>query len=284
MLGRKEWNVKRIAEYKDAFKDKGDTKRILGEIENLKRQLNNLDKRIRIFESRSNEASAAVTAVSKVPQKLIDDRKQLQSQLDLQRKGYSAMSTRVKYTHCSIAPNAQYGVAGNLIPGLSHNPAPRVTFQTGMSKATIGGGISNQSLRYGDGVVKSLAYPNKPLWNTSLANALGLDTNPQGVLVTVAIMFWGGWGKEDAFVLNKRAVDAGKFDMYKETEYSSEAKLVGESPEKFEMPPVSVGDDVNQYNNVQENGLPLYGARLTSGNVIIGKSEDDNGGWEKEED
>jgi DNA-directed RNA polymerase beta subunit len=202
---------------------------------------------------------------------LLNTVKQLNADTDLAKIEYQRQTAIKIPTHCSLHPSALFSISAALIPGVGHNPAPRNTYQANMFKAGMGAGLLNQSLRVGDSSIKTLAYPNNPLWQSNLAESVGLDENPHGVTVTVAIMSWHGWGKEDAFVFRKGAVDAGMFHMWKEVEYRVTAKIAGQNQESFRRPPISSHLDPKVYQHIDENGLPAIHARLSPGDIVVGK-------------
>lgn len=259
-----EWNVKRISRYDDMVGFNEQLEEAALYVVKKKLELKYASVQSRQSDQREGHEESKDDAMS---QKI----KRLTSEIESAELQLKRLNAIPRPTHCSMDPQAQFGISAALIPGLSSNPAPRVTYQANMAKSAMGAGLSNQSLRFGDTAVKSLVYPTRPLWKTQLTDVVGLDENPQGVQVNVAIMYWNGWGKEDAFIFNKRSVDSGMFDMWKETEYRSTAKISGANQESFKRPKSLKSEDPKSYRYIDENGLPAIHARLNSGDVVIGK-------------
>ena len=171
-----------------------------------------------------------------------------------------------KYTHCEIDPTATMGLAASIIPLANHNQGPRLSYQCGMGKQSLGVYHSNRSSRF-DTTAKTLAYPTRPLFETQMNEILGLNEMPAGSNVIVAIMTYTGYNQEDALIMNKASVDRGLFRqvIYKST------KSVQKKNEYFGRPEIRPDEPAHRYAAIDDNGLPILGAFVRDGDCIIGK-------------
>jgi DNA-directed RNA polymerase II subunit RPB2 len=163
------------------------------------------------------------------------------------------------------------GTSASLIPLPEHNQGPRNTFQTSMGNQSMGVVHSNLSTRF-DTTAKSLAYPNRPLFETQMYRVLGLDEMPAGQTVIVAIMTYGGFNQEDSIIFNQGSIDRGLFLMVVTKSYKAIAKSTGNSEvaETFEYPAVKKGDPM-LYEALDSNGIARVGADVGEGYVLISK-------------
>jgi hypothetical protein len=97
----------------------------------------------------------------------------------------------LQHTHCEIHPSFIFGVCVNLIPYVDHIQAPRITYQSAMSKQAIGIYCSNAEYRC-DTVTHVLCHPEKPVVQTHLSELLHYDKMASGSNVIVAVACYGG--------------------------------------------------------------------------------------------
>lgn len=195
---------------------------------------------------------------------------QAQDQLD------KATSSR-PYTHCELDPQAILGIAACLIPWPNHNQAPRNTYQVSMGKQALGVYHANHANRF-DGKTKILAFPNRPMLETEMYEAVGLNTRGPGQNVTVAFMAYPNT-EEDSFIIKKEFLDNGGFRIVKYLTYKTVVRhMVGDVIENLVKPEPRLGEDKDRYKYIQSggpnspvNGLPLLGAPLKQGDCVIGK-------------
>ena len=114
------------------------------------------------------------------------------------------------YTHSEMDPTAILSIAIGIIPLPETNPGPRLTYQAGMGKQSLGIYHSNHSRRF-DTTSKVLAYPSRPMFETQFNEMIGLNELPAGETVIVAITTYTGFAQEDAIVMAQGAIDRGLF-------------------------------------------------------------------------
>ena len=194
-------------------------------------------------------------AIQDVKQRLSDARQVLKEE-----------QTKRAYTHCEMDPTAVYSISSTLIPMLNRNQGPRNTYQASMGKQALGIYHSNHTTRF-DTTAKTLAYPNRPLFETQMNEVIGLNEMPAGEQVILAIMAYTGYNQEDSVIMNKSAIERG---LFRQVIYKS-YKTVVESGESLQRPSVRPGEPGERYSAIAENGLPRIGAVVREGDCIIGK-------------
>ena len=170
-----------------------------------------------------------------------------------------------RYTHSEMDPTAILSIAIGIIPLLETNPGPRLTYQAGMGKQSLGIYHSNHSKRF-DTSAKVLAYPSRPMFETQFNDIIGLSELPAGETVIVGITTFTGYSQEDAIVMAQGSVDRGLFRSVVYKTYKSVLK----PNEKFTRPTMKKGEE-EKYAAIDENGIPILGASVKEGHVIIGK-------------
>jgi len=170
-----------------------------------------------------------------------------------------------RYTHSEMDPTAILSIAIGIIPLLETNPGPRLTYQAGMGKQSLGIYHSNHSKRF-DTSAKVLAYPSRPMFEAQLNDIIGLGELPAGETVIVGITPFTGFSQEDAIVMAQGSVDRGLFRSVVYKTYKSVLK----PNEKFTRPSMKKGEE-EKYAAIDENGIPILGASVKEGHVIIGK-------------
>jgi DNA-directed RNA polymerase II subunit RPB2 len=180
------------------------------------------------------------------------------------------------YTHCEVDPQATLGIAASLIPHPENNQSARNTFQAAMSKQAMGIYHSNHLNRF-DGKTKVLAYPTRTLYESQLSKFVGLNSSGQGTNVMLAFGTTQGYTQEDAFVINKAAIDVGLFRNFKYIQYRAFLRTTNSIIEKLGKPHIKVGEDPNRYKFINDNGLPTIGAYLKQDDVVIGIIRTANG-------
>jgi DNA-directed RNA polymerase II subunit RPB2 len=179
-----------------------------------------------------------------------------------------------RFTHCEIDPQATLGLTASLIPYIGHNPGPRNTYQTSMSKQALTTYNSAHLNRF-DGSVKVLAYPQVSLVPTLMERILGKERLARGQNITIAITTAGtlGFTQEDSFIINKSTIELGKLRIIKYFDYKTEIVKNKYITEELRRPPESM---TKFSSKVGSNGLPYIGTRMESGDVVIGKVQKNN--------
>jgi hypothetical protein len=121
-------------------------------------------------------------------------------------------------THMELHPSFIFGLSTGFIPFASHNPAPRATFQTSMSNATIG--VASFANRW-ESTKYVLEYPQHPLVETQVQKTIKtlpaltncvimLDANPFGqVLPPYPVYHSLTLTQEDSIIINRSSIEFG---------------------------------------------------------------------------
>ena len=178
------------------------------------------------------------------------------------------------YTHCEIHPAMVLGICASIIPFPDHNQAPRNTYQSAMGKQAMGVYVSNFLARY-DTTAHVLYYPHKPLAGTKSMRYMHSNDLPAGHNAIVAISCYSGYNQEDSIIFNQSAVDRGFFRSCFYRTYRDDAKRsvrTGGS-ETFAKPDhsITMGLKRASYDKIDNDGLAIPGARVSGGDIIIGK-------------
>lgn len=175
-------------------------------------------------------------------------------------------------TYVEIHPSMMLSVCSSIIPYPDHSQSPRNTYQSAMSKQAIGIYSTANNLRT-DTSVHQLLYPQKPLVRTSPSEAMNMSEMGSGMNVVVAICCYTGFNQEDSIIINKSAIDKGLFRSYVYKTISTIEKTINNSSyEKIEIPSVNIRISSNCYTKLDDDGLIKVGSKVTTGDVIIGKT------------
>ena len=190
----------------------------------------------------------------------------------------SKLINKKQITHCDIDPTAMMSIAASIIPYAHKMQAPRNTYQASHGKQALGIFSTNHKSRM-DTSSKVLAYPSRPLFEPQMNDLIGLNQQPAGQMVTLALMTYGGWEQEDAIVLNRASVDRGLFMSIKYYDKSNVLEKGMHTPDdpdtsiayhdEFGIPPKNRDDDV--YRHLGEDGMPKLNSYVKEGDCIIGK-------------
>eukprot|EP00747_Dinoflagellata_sp_TGD_P159002 gnl/TRDRNA2_/TRDRNA2_177864_c0_seq2.p1 gnl/TRDRNA2_/TRDRNA2_177864_c0~~gnl/TRDRNA2_/TRDRNA2_177864_c0_seq2.p1 ORF type:complete len:1194 (+),score=-61.88 gnl/TRDRNA2_/TRDRNA2_177864_c0_seq2:82-3663(+) len=123
--------------------------------------------------------------------------------------GYGG-SPGLYFTHTEIGPRQTLSLVAGLIPYSEHNQSPRNTYQSQMSKQTIGTPSHDTKYRM-DTKIYRLQSPQAPILRTEAYDKYNIDEYPSGTNTIVAVLSYTGYDMEDAIVVNKAAVDLGIF-------------------------------------------------------------------------
>jgi len=177
----------------------------------------------------------------------------------------------LRYNLCEMDPSAIYGVSTSVVPYTNYTMMPRVSYQAAHNRQAMGPVRSQQM----ETTFKCLNYPSRPLIETQTHDLLGLTKLPAGQMAMVAIMSYA-YNQEDAFIVNKAALDRGLFrytvtKTYREKiiplRKNSKSKNVNEV---FRFPDIK---DVErpQFHAISNDGTPILYKYVKEGDVIIAK-------------
>lgn len=175
------------------------------------------------------------------------------------------------FSHLEIHPAAILGMSASNIPFAQHNQAPRNVYQCAMGKQAIGVDASNTTTQLHT-VGYSLWYPQRPVVGTWLDDVVGTKHIPCGTNMIVAIACYGGYNQEDAFIVNRAALERGMARAVVARTVRDELAGDGYS---FRRPPDECESRrAGCYDKLQEDGTVPVGTVVRQGDVVIGKVMD----------
>jgi DNA-directed RNA polymerase II subunit RPB2 len=171
--------------------------------------------------------------------------------------------------YCELHPSAMYGVLAGGIVYVNHTQSPRACYMTCMVRHSMGtrialGPFAPQSY--------TLNMPQKPLVTTRIAQMSGNDESPNGVNAIVALMCYSGFNQEDSVIINKSSLERGLFSSTIQRTVTVETVPRTGMTEEIVLPPASLRTHPDAaYRNLGPDGLPLIGAYIEKGDVIVGR-------------
>ncbi|KAI5148248.1 DNA-directed RNA polymerase II subunit RPB2 [Enteropsectra breve] len=177
------------------------------------------------------------------------------------------------YTHCEIHPCTILGTTASAIPFSTHNPSPRNTYQSAMSKQAMGVFATNFRYRM-DTLSNILFYPQKPLVTTRPMEYLRFKELPAGQNAIVAIACYSGYNQEDSVVMNQSAIERGLFRSFLYRTYADQENMarpgINEEFGKPERGKVFKMKNCN-YAKLDDDGLVSPGTSVTGDDILVGK-------------
>ena len=187
---------------------------------------------------------------------------------------YDACLNDPAYTHCEIHPSMMFGTTASGIPFPDHNQSPRNAYQSAMAKQAMGVYALNFRERF-DAMSHVLCYPEIPMVSPFMSKFYGAQNLPAGQNIIVAIMTYTGYNQEDSNMMNRAALDRGRFRSifyrtYKDEERKNQSS--GEE-EKFCKPdPADTKHMKNaKYDKIGEDGFIPRNTYVTPDDILIGK-------------
>jgi len=176
-------------------------------------------------------------------------------------------------THLEISPLAIFGAVTSIIPFAEHNQSPRNTYEGAMAKQALG--YPTAALPFNFSTTSHyLLYPQVPLVTTITSGVVGLETNPIGQNLIVAVLS-DPYNMEDALVLNKGSVQRGLARSSSYFVYEAEARLyaMGER-DKIQKPEEGVRGfrGVESYLRLDDDGAVPVETQVTGGDVVVGRT------------
>tara|TARA_R100001163_G_C5068378_1_gene208532 strand:- start:2687 stop:7705 length:5019 start_codon:yes stop_codon:yes gene_type:complete len=152
-----------------------------------------------------------------------------------------------------------------------------VVHNSSMGKQALGIYATNFNQRM-DTMAHILCYPQKPLVTTRTTRYANLERLPHGQQCIVAVASYTGYNQEDSVLLNKAAVDRGKFNSLYFKTYVSEMnphKSSTAEEERFGRPDPSrtqgIKHGVDAYEHLNDDGFAKIGSYVKTNDVLIGK-------------
>lgn len=197
-------------------------------------------------------------------------------------------------THQELDPTDMLSLIANLTPFSDQNQSPRNMYQCQMGKQTMGTPCHSFPYRP-DNKLYRLQNPQAPLVQTQVHGRYKMDEYPNGANAVVgkcapdllfdpfllisfflaAVLSYTGFDMEDAMILNKSSYERGfgHASVYKTmlVDLAEESKMAGATSSGAEAR-VRFGNkldgDKYRYENLQEDGFPQIGDRITEGDPI----------------
>lgn len=179
-----------------------------------------------------------------------------------------------EHTHMEIMPTAIVGLATSLIPYGNFNQSTRLNAGSKNQKQAIGFYAANFSLRM-DMDVNILHTPQRPVVHTLISNIARYDEHPAGQNIVVAIMSYEGYNMEDAIILNQASIDYGfGRSTYFRPSIAEELRYSGGLMDEVSVPDKEVKGYKSErdYRYLEEDGIVYPEAKVTEGDVVIGKT------------
>ena len=172
-------------------------------------------------------------------------------------------------THMEFHGTAMLSTVSLMTPYANHNQAPRNVFSCKQTTACASLYSSVFSDRW-DVSVDLLHHAQRPLVTTRLATRFHANDMPYGENAIVAIMAASGYNMEDSVMMNAHAVQRGLFQTTHMTTVSCEE----EGRERFCNPMASGCGAIKEaaFNKIDGMGLPIPGAFIETGDVLVGKA------------
>ncbi len=176
------------------------------------------------------------------------------------------------HTHLEVDPVSCLGIVTSLVPYANHDHPPRLIKGSKGQKQALSIYAANFPVRL-DTDVSILHYPQKPIVRSFIYDTLNIY--PAGQNIVVAVMTYEGYNMEDAVVLNKASVDRGfGRSTYFRPYTSVELNYPGGLSDRIEIPEKDVSGYriESSYRYLEDDGVVYPEARMTEGEVVIGKT------------
>jgi len=177
-------------------------------------------------------------------------------------------------THCEIHPSVILGTTASYIPFPDHNQSPRNAYQSSMGKQAMGIYSLNFRERF-DAMSHVLCYPEIPMVSPFMSKFYGAQSLPAGQNIIVAIMTYTGYNQEDSNMINRAALDRGRFRSIFYRTYKDEERKNQSSgdEEKFCRPDAVETKHIKNanYEKVGDDGFVPKDVYVTPDDVLIGK-------------
>lgn len=191
--------------------------------------------------------------------------------LKMAREIYTKIHSH-RYSYCEVNPNAHLGVSASTLPAFNFNEGPRNSYGASMNKQALASTSASDLFNFSVSM-KRLAYGQRPIFETMTNKIVGMDVNPNGENVKLAILDLV-YNREDSVIMSKKAVDQGLFTMVVSKSYSLNLKKDKEEGSEvrylFGKPPYSEKEG-RVFDNLDENGIAMVGSQISVGDAIIGK-------------
>lgn len=178
-----------------------------------------------------------------------------------------------EHTHLEIDPALMFGISTSILAFAEKNRGDRLNYGARMAIQAVGSPSLNFLLR-DDTTMNVLVYPQVPLVETDMVDAVGLAMHPSGQNLVIAIMPFYGYNIEDAIIVNKASVDRGlgRSINYK-THVSEFRRYWGGQEDEIKTPDPSVRGYryEDAYKMLDAQGIIPPEVKVNDNDVLVGK-------------
>ncbi|MBI5226758.1 DNA-directed RNA polymerase subunit B [Candidatus Micrarchaeota archaeon] len=179
-----------------------------------------------------------------------------------------------EHTHLEIDPAMILGYASSQVPFPEYNMAPRVLMAAQHTKQSLGLYASNFNIRM-DTLAHILHYPQAPMVQTRVYNALENYKRASGQNYIVAVLSYEGFNMNDAVVINKNAIERamGRSTFFR-TYNAEERRYPGGQRDKVGKPQEFVQGYLGEeaYAHLDSDGIVPPETDVAGNVVLVGKS------------
>ncbi|MDO8480967.1 MAG: DNA-directed RNA polymerase subunit B [Nanoarchaeota archaeon] len=179
-----------------------------------------------------------------------------------------------EHTHLEISPLGMLGLCAALVPYGNFNQSTRLNAGAKNQKQAVGFYAANFSVRM-DMDVSIMHYPQMPLVQTLMHDIWDYGKHAAGQNVIVAIMSYKGYNMEDAIIINRGSLDKGLGrSTYFRPSTAEELRYAGGLVDEVSIPDKDVKGfkSDKDYRFLEDDGIIFPEAKVTEGDVIIGKT------------
>lgn len=191
---------------------------------------------------------------------------------------YLRAASQRPYTHCEIDPSAVFTVSTAVNPAIGHQMATRSVYAAKAIGQAIGVYHINWRNRFD--LSSKVHHGARPFFETHFPELIGTRGGPQGRPVRIGVGAIKGMTQEDAFIFNKRSIDAGLFRITTYTTYTATfaADTTAKNAEGISRPVsqrMEIPEKRRDQAHLESSGLPRIGSfvsgRGTNNDIVIGK-------------
>jgi DNA-directed RNA polymerase subunit B' len=187
---------------------------------------------------------------------------------------YSEENITPEHTHLEITKGSISGITTALVPFGSFNQSSRLIIGSKNQKQALGFYAANYHIRM-DMDANILHYPQFPVVKTKIHDVTDYEEHPSGQNMVVAIMSYDGYNMEDGVILNKGSVERGLArSTYFKPVSAQELRYSGGLIDEVSIPDKDVKGyrSEHDYRFLEEDGLIYPEAKVTEGDVVIGRT------------
>ncbi|MEA3514903.1 MAG: DNA-directed RNA polymerase subunit B [Nanoarchaeota archaeon] len=179
-----------------------------------------------------------------------------------------------EHTHLEISPLAIIGTCTAHVPFGNFNQSTRLNAGSKNQKQAIGFYAANFAVRM-DMDVNILHTPQIPIVKSIMHDITNYQEHPSGQNFVVAVISYGGYNMEDASLINKGSIERGLArSSYFKPAITEELRYSGGLIDEVCVPDKDVRGYKSEtdYRMLEEDGIIYPEAKVTEGDIIIGKT------------